>query len=106
MSTGDVCFAQRDLRVQSTVVGVQGSHLAHGLGQRRLGLLHGNLRVGRVKLHQGLSGFNKVSVIGQDRCHRSTDLRRNLNHIALNIRVVRLFLVATGKPSEAAVSQS
>ncbi len=60
----DVGLAQRDLRGQRAVVGVQRAHLAHGLRERGFGLLERHLGIGRVELHQRLAGLHEVGVVG------------------------------------------
>jgi hypothetical protein len=83
-----VGLAQRDLRLEGGVVGVQGAHLAHRLRELRLGLLERDLRVGGVEPHQHLAGLDEVGVVGVDREHRPAHLRRDLDQVALHIGVV------------------
>ena len=88
LSTHHVGATQSDLCAQCAVVGIQGAHLAHGLGQVGLGLLQRHCGVCRVQLDQRLPGFDEVGVVGEDGHHRAANLGRDLDHVALHIGVV------------------
>ena len=104
----DVGISQRDLRGKGAIIGVQRAHLAHGLRQRRLGLVKCDFCVERIELHQGLAGFYKIGVVGHDGHDSAADLGRDLNHVALHVGVIgrlvmagnQIFIGAPTQPSD------
>ena len=94
----DIGLAQRHLRTQRTVVDIQRAHLSHRLGQRRFGLIERHASVRRIELDQRLAGLHEIGVVGHDGHHRAADLRRDLNHVALHVGVVGVFIVAGDQP--------
>ena len=102
LQAGQIGLALGHLGHQGRIVGVQRAHLAHGLGQLRLGLGQGDQGIGRVQLHQQLAGLDVVGVVGADADDRAADLRRDLHHVARHIGVVRGLVVAGHHPVPAA----
>jgi hypothetical protein len=90
-------LARRDLRLQGAVVDEQRPHLAHRLGQLRLGLLEPDLRVGAVERDERLAGLHVVGVVGMDCDHGAGDLRRHLDDVALHVGVVGALVVVQHK---------
>lgn len=84
----DVGVAQVDVGGQRVVLDIVGADLAHGLRQLGLGLLQGDLRVGRIEAHQRLAGRDGLGVIGLDGYHGAGHLRRDLHQVAVHVGVV------------------
>ena len=89
----DVGLAQVDVSGQRVVLDVERADLAHGLRQLGLGLLQGDLRVGRVDAHQRLAGGDGLGVVGLDGHHGAGHLRRDLHQVAVHVGVVGAFEV-------------
>src|SRR6185437_11897465 len=63
-------------------------YLAHGLRERRFGLRQRNVGGFGVHLHQYLAVAHIGVVVGSDADYRARLLRRDLHHVAVDVRIV------------------
>ncbi len=83
----------------------QSAHLAHRLGELRVGLLERDSRIGRIELHQRLPRVDELRVVGGDADHGARDLRRDLHDVAAHVRIVGGLRVAQRDRPVAAVAE-
>ena len=70
------------------------TRLAFGQFESGLGLVNGGLIVGRIDLHEDLTGLNGLVVIHKNLGNPPVDLRRNGRNVAVNLGVVGGLAVA------------
>ena len=83
-----------DLRAQLLALRKQAAHLAHGAGEIRLGIGHGDFRIRRIELEQRLARLHALGVVDVQRQHRARYLARDLHHVAVDVGIVGGFVVA------------
>ncbi len=91
---GQLGLALGHLGLIGVVVHVQCAHLANGLTQVGFGLLQCHLGVGRIEVDQGITGSHHLRIVGVDGDHGTDHLRRDLNHVAVDVSIVGAFVVA------------
>jgi hypothetical protein len=73
---------------------VEAAHLAHGVGEIGGRLFVGHARIVLVQLHQHLARDDLHAVVGADADDRARRLRRDRDDIALDVRIVGVFVPA------------
>ena len=79
---------------------LRGGGGGRGRGKRCLGVLDGDVEVGRIKIGDGVSGLDLLVLLNVDRQHVAGDARADLEKVAVNLRVVGV-LGEGGAPPDA-----
>ncbi len=87
---GKIRAADLHVRLQLRGGREQIAHLAHRLGELRLGLVQRHLGIRRIETHERLAGLDELSVVGADRHHGAGDLRRDLHDVAADVGIIRV----------------
>ena len=92
-----------DLRRVLVVVGVQAVRTWRTVcAELRLGLFERDPRVGRVQHDDRVAGLHDLRVVRVDRDDRAGHLRRDLHDVAVDVRVVGVFVISARRGSSTA----
>ena len=92
--TGKVRFTRLERGLELVGGGIQGPHVAHGLGEVGLRLRQRDLEIGLIKSNHRRSCPNQIRVVGLDPDHGAGDLGCQCHDVAGDIGIVgRLFVL-------------